>query len=405
MKNDSPGWWPLLTTNFLGVFNDNYLKTLACFIAVAWVGTRYEGPLVSLAAGLLVIPYVFISPLAGRWAVVYNKIKVVRIAKAAEIPIMLLASIGFLTKSVWLVMVSILLMGVQSCLFSPSKYGLIRDIGGAEKIAYGTGNMEMVSFLGMILGTMLASFFAGTVPAIGLSATFLFIAVTGLFTSYKINATEPVVEESTETIRPFLFLYQSVKKARSYPGLNRVIIALSVFWFVAGMIQMTLLVYCRRNLQMTDFQTGLVLTAAAVGTGAGCYLSGIVSGKWDNRIAVPLCSLGITFSFLSVFFFPVKGLWFGILFFITGILCGLYKVPFDAAIIAKVPGRRLGPMLAYANQMSFLFILAASGVFAILTKNGNTHGIFLFLGVLMTLTTLFVIFSKYLWSPNKNYEI
>ena len=150
MKNDSPGWWPLLTTNFLGVFNDNYLKTLACFIAVAWVGTRYEGPLVSLAAGLLVIPYVFISPLAGRWAVVYNKIKVVRIAKAAEIPIMLLASIGFLTKSVWLVMVSILLMGVQSCLFSPSKYGLIRDIGESRKLPtvrkYGNGIVS-----GMIL--------------------------------------------------------------------------------------------------------------------------------------------------------------------------------------------------------------------------------------------------------------
>lgn len=401
MKHNTPRWWPLLTTNFLGVFNDNYLKTLTCFIAVAWVGTHYEGPLVSLAAGLLVFPYVFFSPLAGRWAVVYNKIKVVRIAKAAEIPIMLLASIGFLTKSVWLVMTSILLMGVQSCLFSPSKYGLIRDIGGEEKIAYGTGNMETVSFLGMILGTMSASFFAGTVPALGLAVMFLFIAVTGYFTSRRIVAKEPVTEESKETVRPFLFLFQSIKNARSYRGLNQVIIALSVFWFVAGMIQMTLLVYCRRALLMTDFQTGLVLTAAAVGTGAGCFLSGLVSGKWNNRIVVPLCSLGIAFAFLSVYFFSISGFWFGLLFFITGLLCGLYKVPFDAAIIGKVPGRRLGPMLAYANQMSFLFILAASGVFAILTKNGNTAAVFLFLGVLMAATTLFVVFSKYLWSRNQ----
>ena len=79
-----PRWWPLLATNFLGVLNDNYLKTLACFIAVLWVGKEYEAPLVSLAAGSLVIPYVFLSPLAGRWAVIFNKISVVRICKLAE---------------------------------------------------------------------------------------------------------------------------------------------------------------------------------------------------------------------------------------------------------------------------------------------------------------------------------
>ncbi|MEJ1730125.1 hypothetical protein SMA90_27715, partial [Escherichia coli] len=130
-----PLWWPLLATNFLGVLNDNFLKTLACFIAVLWVGTQYEALLVSMAAGSLVVPYVFLSPLAGRWAVIFNKISVVRIGKLAEIPIMLLASTGFLLHNVWMVMISILLMGVQSCLFSPSKYGLIRDIGGTEHIA------------------------------------------------------------------------------------------------------------------------------------------------------------------------------------------------------------------------------------------------------------------------------
>ena len=144
-----------MVTNFLGVLNDNYLKTLACFIAVGWVGAQYEAPLVSLAAGSLVVPYVFLSPLAGRWAVVFNKLSVVRISKLAEVPIMLLASAGFLLRSVSLVMISILLMGVQSSLFSPSKYGLIRDIGRPDHIAFGTGNMEMVSYLGLILGTMI----------------------------------------------------------------------------------------------------------------------------------------------------------------------------------------------------------------------------------------------------------
>jgi len=396
-----PRWWPLLVTNFLGVFNDNYLKTLACFIAVSWVGTEYEAPLVSLAAGSLVVPYVFLSPLAGRWAVVFNKLSVVRIAKLAEVPIMLLASAGFLVHSVTLVMVSILLMGVQSSLFSPSKYGLIRDIGGQENITFGTGNMEMVSFLGMITGTMMASFLAQSVPAWGLSLTFMAIAAGGWVSSLSIRAKETPPEENDRTIRPILFMVQSIGQARKYRGLNRVILALSVFWLIAGMIQMTLLVYCRRNLGMSDLETGFVLTAAAVGTGMGCFFSGIVSEKVDNRLLVPLSGLSITLLFLFMYFFPVRGFFFGFLFFITGILCGFYKVPFDAAIIRKVPGRNLGHMLGYSNQMSFLFILAASAVFAIISRYAETRAVFLFLGTLMGLTTLFVVFSKYLSSTKQ----
>jgi acyl-[acyl-carrier-protein]-phospholipid O-acyltransferase/long-chain-fatty-acid--[acyl-carrier-protein] ligase len=106
-------------------------------------------------------------------------------------------------------------------------------------------------------------------------------------------------------------------------------------------------------------------------------------------------------SFLVGLFLPVKGIWFALLFFFTGLLCGLYKVPFDAEIIRKVPGRNLGHMLAYSNQMSFIFILAASAVFAIITNHLATKAVFLFLGSLMGITTLFVIFSKYLWNKNQ----
>jgi len=105
--------------------------------------------------------------------------------------------------------------------------------------------------------------------------------------------------------------------------------------------------------------------------------------------------------FLSTYFWSVNGICFALLFFVTGLLCGLYKVPFDAEIIRKVPGRNLGHMLAYSNQMSFIFILAASAVFALITNHLETKAVFLFLGILMGLTTLFVIFSKYLWTTNQ----
>ena len=35
-------WFSLFFTNYLGVLNDNFLKTLACFICIAWVGKENE---------------------------------------------------------------------------------------------------------------------------------------------------------------------------------------------------------------------------------------------------------------------------------------------------------------------------------------------------------------------------
>ena len=70
-------WFSLFFTNYLGFLNDNFLKTLACFICIAWVGKENESMVVTLASAALVIPYLLFSPLAGRLAKIYKKRKIV----------------------------------------------------------------------------------------------------------------------------------------------------------------------------------------------------------------------------------------------------------------------------------------------------------------------------------------
>ena len=77
-------WFSLFFTNYLGVLNDNFLKTLACFICIAWVGKENESMVVTLASAALVIPYLLFSPLAGRLAKIYKKRKIVVWAKGKE---------------------------------------------------------------------------------------------------------------------------------------------------------------------------------------------------------------------------------------------------------------------------------------------------------------------------------
>ena len=58
-------WFSLFFTNYLGVLNDNFLKTLACFICIAWVGKENESMVVTLASAALVIPYLPVFPVGG----------------------------------------------------------------------------------------------------------------------------------------------------------------------------------------------------------------------------------------------------------------------------------------------------------------------------------------------------
>ncbi len=122
----------LYITNFWGVMNDNILKILVCFIAATWVDEEYRSLVVSATAGALVLPYLIFSPLAGKLPMYCNKLKVLRMSKLAEMPIMIVAIAGFMTQSLGLAVGAVLLMGLQSALYSPSKYGLIKDIGGVE---------------------------------------------------------------------------------------------------------------------------------------------------------------------------------------------------------------------------------------------------------------------------------
>lgn len=62
-------------------------------------------------------------------------------ARVAELILVALGSIGFYIENVYIVMAGIFLLGLVSTLFSPSKYGLIRDIGGNEGLSYGTGTL------------------------------------------------------------------------------------------------------------------------------------------------------------------------------------------------------------------------------------------------------------------------
>lgn len=153
-------WLKLFLLNFVGVLNDNFMKHCIIFVSVGWVMPEWltQSQLISAVSAALVLPYLLLSPYSGDIAERFQKQKIVRLMKLMEIPIVALAGVGFWIESVWIVLLAVLLMGTQSCLYSPAKYGLIRDVEGEKGVAFGSGMFEMMAFLGILIGTVLAAY-------------------------------------------------------------------------------------------------------------------------------------------------------------------------------------------------------------------------------------------------------
>jgi MFS family permease len=391
MDRVKKNWLTLFVTNFLGVFNDNFLKHCVIFISVTWSlpGWLSQSQLISIVAAALVVPFLVFSPLAGRWAVRHSKHKILRIFKFLELPIMMIASIAFIFQWVWLAVLTVFLMGVQSCMYSPSKYGLIRDIGGAEGASFGSGVFETMAFLGILLGSVAAPFLSDYYHVWIVVAIFMGIAALGYFTSRQIKAVElPVEADNHTTVNPFSYLAESYKFAKKYRYVNSAVLGTSVFWMVGGMIQMNMVIHCVNTLGTSNSVAGVLLSCAAVGIALGCTLAGILAKDTVRPEMIPIGLTGMILSLAALLFFNPPALICGVLVFMLAFMGGFFEVPCMALVQHANLGRKLGDMIAYLNLMNFIFVLLGTLIFSLTTMltNDNSLAVFADIMVICALT-------------------
>lgn len=394
MNHTNKNWFALFTTNFLGIFNDNFLKHCIIFIGVTWHLPDWlsQSQLISMVSAALVIPYLILSPLAGRWSVIYSKKKILRIFKMIELPIMITASFAFYFQLVWLAVLAVFIMGLQSCMYSPAKYGLIRDVGGQEGVSFGSGVFETMAFLGILIGTVAASYLSDHYNVYILIALFLGVALAGYFTSTRINAKElPEEKDNISTVNPVKFIIDSYKFARNHKYVNSGVLGASVFWLLGGMLQMNMVIHCVNTLKTSNTVAGLVMAGAAVGIALGCTTAGLIAGKKVRHSMIPIGLLGMIASILVIIIFNPPVLICGILVFVLAFMGGIFEVPCLAIVQNADLGRKLGDIIGYLNIITFVFVLLGTVLFSLTTLISNDNSIAVF-GVILAICILTLLY-------------
>jgi len=365
-------WTALFLANLWGVLNDNLLKNVIIFIAVGWNLPHWmsQSQLITITSASLVLPYLILSPLAGKITVRYSGLPVFRFFKLIEFPIMMLAGLSFYLQSVSLAITSMFLMGIQSALFSPAKYSLIRLIGGKEGSDFGSGMFETMAFAGILTGTLAAGLLADYYNWILLFAVFILIALAGYVSTLCIQLPSVQANDSMRhklPVNPLRFLKETYILSRSFPGVNRAVAGVSIFWGIGALLQMNIILHARVTLQASATATGVVMALAAIGIGIGAWLAGVLAKYLNSRKIIISGLAGMIITLLVILIANPDVNAFAVTVFITAFSGAFFQVPNLAVIQRADTGRLAGQILAYMNLVIFLFVLAGTAMFSITT--------------------------------------
>jgi MFS family permease len=167
----------------------------------------------------------------------------------------------------------------------------------------------------------------------------------------------------------------------------------SVFWLLGGVLQMNIVLHCKSVLKCTNTITGFVTAAAAVGVISGCIVAGRVV-KHENHLKVAAFGIsGIILSLLAIVLCHFMVISFSIAIFAIAFFGGFLQVPSLVLVQRNNLGRKIGNVMAYLNWLTFVYVLAGTALFSIITllTNDNSIAIFIMLIVISLLCLLSII--------------
>ena len=140
---------------------------------------------------LFALPYLVCSSYAGWVSDRFRKSRVFVWSKWLELLVMFIGVLLFRGGAVWPLLGVLFLMGAQSALYSPAKYGYLPETLDASELSNGNGLTQMFTFLAIIAGTwaggLVADVHSGKWWIGGMYC--VTVAVAGIATSYFIAKT------------------------------------------------------------------------------------------------------------------------------------------------------------------------------------------------------------------------
>ena len=365
------GFWSLMGTQFQNAFSDNALKQLIILVLLAGAtasasGEKKNDELVAMVTAVFSAPFILFAMLGGWLADRNSKQRMMVYVKTAEMGIMAFAGLALWLTSLPLLLGAIFLMGCHSAIFAPSKYGILPEILPHDKLSWGNGILELLTFLGVILGVVAAGIFSDAFLKEGRAwiagPILMAIAFVGWLLSRQVTPVPAADPTCPVRINPVTDLWRQLSIMKQDRDLWRACWGNTGFYFISALVMMNMVVFCKDILKLTDTQNSMMNVWLAIGIGIGSVVAGYASrGRIEYRL-VPIGALGLALSTVPMGMDGVTADTFRICMGCLGFSAGLFIVPVVTVIQHRPSPESKGAVQGSVSSLSFLGIMAAAGV-------------------------------------------
>lgn len=394
---------PLFVTQFTGALNDNFFKSALVVLLtyrLADILPVRADILVTLTSGLFILPFFLFSALAGQLADRFDKGKVARLVKVAEVVLLAAGGFGFYMGHPTFLLAVLFGMGVHSAFFGPVKYALLPQHVPPEKLTMANGLIEAGTFIAIVLGTILGGALIllpqGTAIV---SAALVLLAVTGYVSSRFIPPAPGAGDQLNIRRNVFAATRDILKPLYADKKIWRLMILISWFWLMGSVYLAQMPNFTRNILSGDQYVLTFLLSAFSLGIGVGSVACGALRRAEDDlRLQLAFSALGMTvfglllnaavhpvadqavMTGLDVFLSGIEGRSiFGCLFGLA-VCAGFFVVPLYTRLQRIADPAFIARTMAGLNIINALFMVAGALLSAAALKGGLTaRDLFLFL--------------------------
>jgi len=271
------------------------------------------------------------------------------------------------------------LLAFQSAIFSPAKYGLIKELFGKERLTEGNGIVQAVTIIAILISSFVFSFaFEGLVTGDETSTTQILeniwpiTLILVIFAALQVYLTKkvPSFVEGDKTLKldkqkylRFGYLKENLKLATKNRVIFESIIGLALFYAVSQVLLAIFGVYLKEvaGVNNTVIAQG-IMALAGVGIAVGSLLSMKLSKNYIETGLLPIGAVGAAVMIAMIA--KTTSLYaLGFEFFLFGMFGGFLIVILNALIQFRSHKHELGRIMASNNFFQTFLML----VFLLLT--------------------------------------
>ena len=374
------GFTPYIFIVFLNAMTDlGHKIVLQNTIFKAYDGTELI-ILTAIVNALILLPFIFLFSPAGFLSDKYSKVQIIRVASLAAIGITTLILFSYIQGWFWIAFGLTFVLAAQSAIYSPAKYGLIKEMTGNEQLSSANALVQSVTIIAILAGAVIYSIFfesllanqsidKGEILQYVYPLGFALIGASILEFLFSLQLIKTIEIKKGMRFKPkryanLTYLRGNIRLLQKNKTVWLSIIGLAIFWGISQLVVAIFGEHLKSQLGIDNTVVAQgILAISGVGIIVGSLLVSRFSRDYIETGLIPIGALGMTVTLFLIPMFDSLTL-LGFLFFLYGLFSGFLIVPLNTLIQFATPKRIMGKVLAGNNFVQNLFMF----VFLIVTS-------------------------------------